>query len=202
MPGRGATSISVGDYRQNSQATLTALIDAAGITPIQVAVGDAAFAEGALLDVGFAAGTSAYAGMWTLLEVLGETALLDGTLAFAETVDTDLSDGIGWSMNFDTVEMMLRVTYVDGGAGLEGDLDGDGFVGSSDLDIVRGNWGSSVTAGDLLSGDPSGDGMVGSADLDIVRANWGATSSAAVPEPGLIALLLLGLATLSMRRVR
>ena len=201
LAGSGATSISVGDYRQNSQATLTALIDAAGITPIQVAVGDAAFAEGALLDVAFADGTSAYAGTWTLLEVLGETALLDGTLAFAETVDTDLSDGTGWSMNFDTVEMMLSVTYADGG-GIEGDLDGDGFVGSSDLDIVRGNWGSSVTAGDLLSGDPSGDGMVGSADLDIIRGNWGATSSAAVPEPGLIALLLLGLATLSMRRVR
>ena len=74
---------------------------------------------------------------------------------------------------------------------LDGDLDGDGFVGSSDLDIVRANWGQNVDAGCLSCGDPSGDGLVGSADLDIVRANWGAgTPPASVPEPGVFALLL------------
>ena len=55
-----------------------------------------------------------------------------------------------------------------------GDLNGDGQVGSADLDIVRSHWGETVPAGDLLSGDPSGDGTVGSADLDIIRGNWGA----------------------------
>ena len=54
-----------------------------------------------------------------------------------------------------------------------GDLDGDGLVGSGDLDIVRCYWGQTVTPGSLLEGDPSGDGVVNSADLDIIRANWG-----------------------------
>ena len=77
---------------------------------------------------------------------------------------------------------------------IPGDLDGDGTVGSGDLDIVRSNWGQSVTAGDLSLGDANGDGMVGSGDLDIVRANWGTGLPSAVPEP---ATLLLCVAALS-----
>ena len=77
-----------------------------------------------------------------------------------------------------------------GGGGIEGDLDGDGMVGGSDLDIVRGAWGQNVTG--AAQGDPSGDGVVGGADLDIIRANWGNTA-AAVPEPaGVVLLSLLG----------
>ncbi len=67
---------------------------------------------------------------------------------------------------------------------LPGDLNGDGYVGSGDLDIVRANWGQSVTAGDLTMGDASGDGLVGSADLDIVRANWGAGTPPAATTGG------------------
>ena len=98
---------------------------------------------------------------------------------------------------FDLAQVqLLYATDLEGGSSgddLEGDLDGDGFVGSSDLDIVRGNWGQTVSG--AAAGDPSGDGIVGSADLDIVRANWGATSSAtAVPEPSVFVLLALGVA--------
>ena len=64
---------------------------------------------------------------------------------------------------------------------MEGDLNGDGAVGSADLDIVRANWGEAVSG--AAQGDPSGDGIVGSADLDVVRANWGRSSDpATVPE--------------------
>ncbi len=95
----------------------------------------------------------------------------------------------------------LELTVSTGGPVLEGDLDGDGLVGSADLDIVRANWGSTVTPGDLTMGDASGDGSVGSADLDIVRANWGATAAAAVPEPGIYAIMLLAtLAALTRRK--
>ena len=62
---------------------------------------------------------------------------------------------------------------------LPGDLNADGLVGSADLDIIRANWGQTVTAGSLIDGDPSGDGVVGSADLDVVRANWGSQIPAA-----------------------
>ena len=85
--------------------------------------------------------------------------------------------------------------------GIPGDLNGDGFVGSGDLDIVRAAWGQTVEAGCLLCGDPSGDGMVGSADLDIVRANWGATgAAAAVPEPACLALVCMAIGMLLGRR--
>ena len=61
---------------------------------------------------------------------------------------------------------------------LEGDLNGDGFVNASDLDLIRANWGNTVQPGDLLSGDANADGTVNAADLDVVRANWGAVAVA------------------------
>ena len=78
-----------------------------------------------------------------------------------------------------------------------GDLTGDGFVGSSDLDYVRGNWNATVSPGTM--GDASGDGFIGSADLDTVRANWGRTVSASVattPEP--TSLLIWGMFLVGM----
>ena len=84
-------------------------------------------------------------------------------------------------------------------SGLEGDLDGDGFVGSADLDLVRGNWGAS---GGANPGDANEDGFVNSADLDIVRANWGRNAAAAVPEPATALLLLVGATLFIVNRRR
>ena len=97
----------------------------------------------------------------------------------------------------------LTIVPSEDGTGpiLEGDLNGDGLVGSADLDIVRGAWGETVSGG-APAGDPSGDGIVGSADLDIVRANWGAQSPASVPEPGTLLLLIVGIAGLTRFRNR
>lgn len=83
--------------------------------------------------------------------------------------------------------------------GLVGDLNNDGLVSSGDLDIVRGHWGESVEPGNPLQGDPSGDGLVNSKDLDVIRANWG-SQAAAVPEPGMVLLVLLGAALSVLRR--
>ena len=87
-----------------------------------------------------------------------------------------------------------------GGPSQPGDLDGDGFVNSADLDMVRGNWGSTVEPNS--NGDADGDGFVSSADLDIVRANWGAGPAAAVPEPATLAMLFGAIAGLSLIRRR
>ncbi len=79
--------------------------------------------------------------------------------------------------------------------GLAGDLDGDGFVGIADLNIVLGNWNQNVTAGDPLQGDPSGDGFVGIEDLNEVLGNWNAgtpPAGATVPEPTTMAVLGMG----------
>ena len=87
-----------------------------------------------------------------------------------------------------------------GGATLPGDLNGDGIVGSSDLDIVRSFWGQTVEQGSLSEGDPSGDGLVSADDLDIVRGNWGASSPASVPEPSALVLLAVVLVGFVARR--
>jgi len=81
-------------------------------------------------------------------------------------------------------------------AGLQGDLNGDGFVGVDDLNIVLLQWNQSVTAGVWLSGDPTGDGFVGVDDLNAVLVNWNAGTppavSVTVPEPAGILWLCLG----------
>jgi hypothetical protein len=78
--------------------------------------------------------------------------------------------------------------------GLRGDLDGDGFVGISDLNLILGNWNQNVTPGDGLMGDPTGDGFVGIADLNAVLGNWNAGTPPAdyahIPEPATMILLV------------
>ncbi len=87
---------------------------------------------------------------------------------------------------------------------LEGDLDGDGFVGISDLNMVLGNWNQTIPPGDPLA-DPSGDGFVGIEDLNTVLGNWNNGTpppSVAVPEPASLGLLIMGASFAIARRRR
>ncbi len=77
---------------------------------------------------------------------------------------------------------------------LPGDLDGNGFVGIEDLNIVLGSWNQTVPPGDPLA-DPSGDGFVGIEDLNTVLGNWNAGAPPpgnAIPEPASALALLCG----------
>ncbi|MEZ6190721.1 MAG: PEP-CTERM sorting domain-containing protein [Phycisphaerales bacterium] len=92
-------------------------------------------------------------------------------------------------------------------AGLLGDLDGDGFVGISDLNIVLGNWNQDADAGVWIQGDPSGDGFIGIDDLNVVLGNWNTGSPPTdiqvfVPEPASLALLTIGGLVLTQRKCR
>ncbi len=87
-----------------------------------------------------------------------------------------------------------------------GDLNGDGFVGIADLNIVLGHWNQNVTAADVLLGDVTGDGFVGIADLNAVLGNWNLGSPpsdeslARVPEPTVFCTLAVGILVSLYRR--
>ena len=87
---------------------------------------------------------------------------------------TAQTDQRGWNRFNGTVD----IGAVEFHPPLLGDMNLDRIVNSTDLDVIRANWGRTVPIGSLLDGDASGDGYVGSADLDIVRGNWGATAPA------------------------
>lgn len=83
-----------------------------------------------------------------------------------------------------------------------GDLNGDGFVGVEDLDILLANWGTEGVPGDPTPGDANADGLINNADLQLLLANWGsgeAPQGSVVPEPS-SALALGGIVIFCMRR--
>ncbi len=82
-----------------------------------------------------------------------------------------------------------------------GDANGDGNVNEADATILAGNWQKTI-AGGYSVGDFDEDGDVDDLDATIMAANWRAGTSASVPEPGTITLLLCGLAGLALLRRR
>jgi Trypsin len=89
---------------------------------------------------------------------------------------------------------------------INGDLNGDGFVGVDDLNIVLNGWNQSVIPSSLLAGDPTGDGFVGVDDLNTVLINWNAgtppTTGMTIPEPLSAAIFGLGTCVFALRRSR
>ena len=118
---------------------------------------------------------------------------LSGTLLDGSTFSFNLSAFI----NSQATLTILLPTLV-------GDLDGDGFVGLDDLNLVLSNWNQNVPPGDPLA-DPSGDGFVGIDDLATVLGHWNAGTlapPASVPEPVGLTLFAAGLGLVLGRRGR
>jgi T5SS/PEP-CTERM-associated repeat protein len=119
---------------------------------------------------------------------------------FASVIGSSITGGLGFDVVYGVNDITLQVI-----AALQGDLDGDGFVGISDLNIVLGNWNQNVPPADPLA-DPSGDGFVGINDLNAVLGNWNAgtppaAESGTIPEPGALVLMGASCAVLLRRTV-
>jgi hypothetical protein len=100
---------------------------------------------------------------------------------------------------------MFFIDDISAAVVLAGDLNGDGFVGINDLNIVLGHWNQLVPSGDLLRGDPTGDGFIGIEDLNTVLSNWNAgtppgEAASNIPEPIGLSLLSTGCLALLSRR--
>lgn len=104
----------------------------------------------------------------------------------------------------DTADRLVLLTPLS--TALAGDLDSDGFVGITDLNIVLSHWNQTVPPGDPSVGDPSEDGFVGIEDLNVVLGNWnagvppGVEVLSTVPEPGMF--IMLGACTMLWLRQR
>ena len=110
-----------------------------------------------------------------------------------------LSPGLAWQLVYSANDFFLIIVTA-----IPGDLNGDGFVGIDDLNLVLANWNLNVPPADPRA-DPSGDSFVGIDDLNAVLGNWNTglppVSTVSLPEPGTAWLIgVFGLA--SNRRVR
>ena len=146
-------------------------------------------------DGGILAGTLDLRMVGGFTPTLGDSFLIIETLVgnlsgtFSNVLGTDIGGGLG----FDVIYGLNGITLQVISTALPGDLDGNGFVGINDLNIVLANWNQNVPPGDPLA-DPSGDGFVGIDDLNEVLGNWNAgtppqVNTPNIPEPTTLAML-------------
>lgn len=191
----GQTDI-VGDYLLNAGAVE---IEVGGVGNPHDLLTTTGNIDIALLDttLGLPALGSMAAGTYTIIESTGGTITgvfesVTGIGLYAGLVDVQYTaHAVAITLNWDFVP---------------GDLDGDGFVGIADLNLILSAWNQSVAAGDLSSGEVTGDGFVGIADLNAVLGNWNqgapptAESLSLIPEPASLGLLAAGMLGCSARR--
>ena len=183
--------------------------DAPGFSPATVYRGSVTYAGDLEIEIGGLtagsfdiinhSGTATLGGILDLSLINGFTPGLGDTFQFLTAVSrvgefaSILGSDLGGGLAFDVLYGLNDVTLEVISTLLAGDLNGDGFVGVDDLNIVLVNWNQNVTPGDLGAGDPTGEGFVGVDDLNIVLVNWnnGTPPSEvlrAIPEPGSVLL--------------
>ena len=87
----------------------------------------------------------------------------DGGLAAFSFILPELPDGLGWEVIQDEHDVSLAVVL-----DVEGDVNGDGVVNTTDLLLLLGAWGDCPGCPE----DINGDGVVNTADLLILLGNW------------------------------
>ena len=180
-PGSSAGILAVGgSYTQGEDATLS--IELGGTTAgdeyDRLVVGGMASLDGTL-NVSLIDG-------FTLAGSLGFD-VLDASQVNGDFATLNLPAGLTWNASDGTL------SFSGGGVGLPGDFNGDGTVDAADYVV----WSDNRGAGDesALGGNGDGIGGVGQSDYLLWKNSFGNTSgsgsSAAIPEPAALSLLLV-----------
>ena len=163
----------------------------------------------------------------TFADVETLAQFVDGGLLTGDLNWDGIVDDADWAIfdaNYEVAPTVGVWSWFDGDMDLDGDVDaddralmspqvagdanGDGVVDGSDVTILAANWQKGVDDGltaTWAEGDFNGDGKVDGSDVTILAGNWQygvGTAASAVPEPSTIVLILLGLASLAVRRVK
>jgi len=132
---------------------------------------------------------------------------LTNFLGRTSDIDSELNSSFG-EFGIDT-RVSFYADWIDANLSIAppfiaGDLNGDGFVGIDDLNLVLNRWNQNVSIPVPLAGDPSGDGFVGIDDLNVVLSTWNQgtppLTGTTIPEPTSAGLLLAGCTVLLRRR--
>ncbi|QDU89868.1 hypothetical protein Pla175_32640 [Pirellulimonas nuda] len=133
---------------------------------------------------------------FTILSAVGGRS---GTFAVEDFSGAALGAGLAWDVLYNPSNVQLVV--VNAPMALAGDYNDDGTVDAADYTVWRDNLGLAIA----LPNETVTAGMVTSEDYDAWKANFGAVgpalgavASAGVPEPGALALCVLGMLAMSL----
>ena len=191
-PGTSPGTLTVtGSFTQDSSSTLE--IDITGTATYDiVAVGVDADVAG-VIDVVLGGGHGLSGSETFDIVVTTTGTLTDSGIAL------DAGDTSQFSLSVvEGVGGYVRLTYIGGGGGLDGDYNENGIIDAADYTVWRDNLGSTIP------NDPTG-GVATEADYDYWKAHFGETAGAgsgsgasAVPEPSSLCLALLAMLAMGL----
>jgi hypothetical protein len=162
----------------------------AASTPTGLSVADDTFTT---LDIDWSNSSDAQSGI-DYYVVYRDGVEID-TITDSYFVDSGLLPGTVYSyrisvVNGEGIESALSSLLWGSTVKLPGDANNDGIVDDADAALLAANW-LKMSGASWEEGDFNGDNKVDDADAAILAGNWqvGASSSASVPEPGMIVLL-------------
>lgn len=201
-PGQSVGLLNIsGDYSQAVDGTLSIELggtdnsDTLNLQYDQLVIEGFATLEGTLEVSLFDPGTGLFApSMGDSFDILTATGAVTGT--FDNQNLPALSGGLSWGVLYGTNTVTLAVLS----ATLPGDYNADGTVDAADYTVWRDTLGQS---GAGLTADGDGSGIIDAGDYGVWVTNFGMSSpmgtslvNSAVPEPGGVFLVILGVAFL------
>ncbi len=138
--------------------------------------------------------SAAWGDRWTIMTFASREGDFDAfelpTEGFAARGDAYGASDLRWFAEAGDTEYVVGVSHI-------ADIDHDGLIGFSDLNVIVSNYNA---AGSWAMGDVDGDGFVGFADLNVVLSLYNVAAPRNVPGPGSVGMLAFGAAALGRRR--